>query len=185
MSVHHLLAKKKAAIVDRWFHVVVETYPSETARFLKREKDPFANPVGSTISKGLEGLFEELIGENDRVRISSFLDQVIRIRAIQEFSPSEALGFVVSVKKVIREALADDLRAGRLSGDELLQFESRIDEMLLLSFDVFMSCREQVYQIRAHEIRNRTSKLLERANLAGGTPDQGADPDGDNHDGST
>jgi hypothetical protein len=43
-----------------------------------------------------------------------------------------------------------------------MDLEDRIDEMALLAFDVFMRCREQLYEVRANEARRRLS-ILERA----------------------
>jgi len=34
--------------------MVVDTYPADTSRFLKSQKDPFANPVGGATIQGLD-----------------------------------------------------------------------------------------------------------------------------------
>ena len=62
MGLNSILAQQKAAIIKKWFTLVIETYPSETGKFLKSQKDPMANPVGRTVSRGLEALFDELLG---------------------------------------------------------------------------------------------------------------------------
>jgi hypothetical protein len=129
--------------------------------------------VGNTISEGIEAIYGGLIHGTDIDKLSSFLDTIIRIRAIQDFSASQAVGFVFSLKKAIREELRNELKDEGLTG-ELLNFESRIDEAALLSFGIYMKCREKVYELRANEIKNRTFKLLERANLISEIPDPGA-----------
>ena len=58
MRLNNLLAQRKTAIIKKWFALAIETYPSDTANFLKSQKDPFANPVGRTIYRGLEALFD-------------------------------------------------------------------------------------------------------------------------------
>jgi hypothetical protein len=55
------------------------------------------------------------------------------------------------------------------------EFNSRVDGVLLTAFNVFSRCREQVYDIRVKEIRNRSLKVMERLNSwreerAGGPP---------------
>ncbi|MEI9479774.1 MAG: RsbRD N-terminal domain-containing protein, partial [Deltaproteobacteria bacterium] len=75
-----LLEKKKTAILDRWFRLILETYPGDTSKFLKQEKDPFVNPVGATVSKEIEVLYDELLKEMDSERVSAALDNIIRIR---------------------------------------------------------------------------------------------------------
>ena len=96
-----ILNKKKTVIVKKWFDLVVKTYPADTASFLKSQKDQFANPVGQTTLKGLEAIFDEVVSGMDRNAIISFLDPVIRIRAVQAFTPAKAIKFILDLKKVI------------------------------------------------------------------------------------
>ena len=93
MRIENLLEQRKAAIVKKWFDRVIQTYPADTSKFLKNHKDPFANPVGQTVLRGLEALFDTLLKEPDTDTISSFLDPIIRIRAVQDFTPSKAVSF--------------------------------------------------------------------------------------------
>ena len=48
--------------------------------------------------------------------------------------------------------------------DDVFVLEERIDTMVLIAFDLYMNCREKIYEIRAMEARNATHKLLERMN---------------------
>lgn len=163
MNLNELLSEKRQTILKKWFDSVLETYPQDTANFLKRQKDQFANPVGSTIYNGMDSLLEELLNGADTDKISAFLDNIIRIRAIQDFTPSQALAFVMQLKRVVREELVSENRESQFA-DELLAFERRVDNLMLLSFDIYVKCREKIYDLKANELRNMTSKLLERAN---------------------
>ena len=98
MRLNSILAQQKAAIIKKWFALILETYPEDTASFLKDQKDPFANPVGSAIREGIEGLFEEFLQPVPSVNLAPFLDKVIRIRAVQDFSPSGTVSFIFSFK---------------------------------------------------------------------------------------
>ncbi len=164
MELKSLLTEKRAAILRKWFDLIVDTYPSDASSFLKKQKNQFANPVGHTISEGIEGLFDGLLEEADSDRVSPFLDNIIRVRAIQDFTPSEAIGFIFLLKKVIRESLQKEIREHQMY-DELLRLESRIDDLVRISFDVYMKCREQVYDLKANEVKKMTFRLLQRANL--------------------
>ncbi|MFZ6016906.1 MAG: RsbRD N-terminal domain-containing protein [Nitrospirota bacterium] len=164
MELKNLLSEKKSVILKRWFDVITETYSADTSNFLKNQKNQFTNPVGYTVSQGIEGLFDELLNGMDSEKVSPLLDNIIRIRAVQDFSPSQAIGFVFLLKKVIRKELAKEVREDGLS-EELLTLESRIDDLALLSFDIYMKCREKIYELKANEVRNRTFGLLKRANL--------------------
>ena len=169
-----ILAEKKSSILRRWFELILETYPADTQRFLKTQKDQFANPVGGTISRGIEALYEEILRRGELERVAPFLDAIIRVRAVQDFSPSQAVRFVFLLKRVVREAMAEERQEPRVA-EELAGFESRIDDMALLSFDLFMGCREKLYELRANEVRNRTVRLLKKADLIVEIPDDEAD----------
>jgi len=106
MGLKNLLIKKKAVILKRWCDMILETYPPDAAEFFKQEGNRFANPVGYTLLREIEPFYRELLEELDAEKISPFLDRIIRIRAIQDFSPSEIVAFVYFLKKVIREELA-------------------------------------------------------------------------------
>ncbi len=170
MKLKDLLLEKKSAILGRWFDTILETYPADTSRFLKSQKNRFANPVGSTILEGIEGIFNEILQQDvDSDRISTFLDNIIRIRAVQNFDPSRALAFIFILKKVIREELDNvpELNSGQENkiSEELLEFESQIDGLALIAFDIYMKCREKIYEIKANEVKRRTFRLLQLANL--------------------
>lgn len=166
MVLKNLLIQKKATIVKRWFDMILETYPPEAAKFFKQEGNRFANPVGYVLLREIESLYREILAGVDAEKIASFLDKIIRIRAIQDFSPSEAVAFVYFLKKVIREELASEIHENGLYED-LLKFDTRIDELALIAFDIYMQCREKIYEIRVDEVRNRVFSLLKRANLIG------------------
>lgn len=160
------LSQKKSAILGRWLTTIYESYPPETAIFLRREKDRFDNPMGYRISQGLEGLYDALIQEMDRERLLNFLDEIIRIRALQDFSPSQALAFIFLLKNVIRQELADEIQKENLA-EEILDLESRIDGLALLGFDVYTKRREKLREIRVEEMKTRISGLMRKAGIGG------------------
>ena len=172
MSLDNLLGQRKTVIIKKWFDLVVKTYPADTAEFLKKQKDPFANPVGNTTFRGLEILFDELLKEMDREVITSFLDPIIRIRAVQDFSPSQATSFILALKKIVRQKLSKELIENQIA-NELLRFESKIDELCLIAFNIFMECKEKIYDIKANEEKNKVYKAFARAGLITEVPEEG------------
>lgn len=159
----NLLSERKAAVLKRWFNFVLETYPAETANFLKKKNDRFADPVGSTILKGLESLFEHFLDGAESDTAPAFLDENIRIRAVQDFSPSQAVVFVFLLKKAIKEELNDKLGEPGLF-EALSGLESEIDKLALLTFDIYMKCREKIYELKANEMKSWTFRQIQRAN---------------------
>ncbi len=159
MKLLSLLAERKTSLTERWRQRLFESYPPETAIFLKKEKNRFDNPMGHQLSHGLERILETLVQELDREQILAALDEVIRVRALQNFTPSQALAFIFLLKNVIREELAQELKNGQFS-PELQEVESRIDGMALLGFDAYTQRREKLYEIRVTEVRKRVSGFL-------------------------
>ena len=172
MGLESVVAEKKSAIVKRWFDLSIRTYPEETAGFLKNKKNRFANPVGHILFQELGSIVEGLSQGVDVNTLQPFLENIIRIRAVQDFSASQAVAFVFLLKEVIREEMAQEVEENRI-GEALLDFESRIDALALLAFDVFMKCREKIYDLKANEMQNRTVRLLKRAKLVVEDPPEG------------
>jgi hypothetical protein len=171
MELKKVLEKNKSVILKKWFDVVINTYPLDTAQFLKSQNDRFSNPVGITVSEGLNSLFNELITEPDANRLRVYLDPIIRIRAIQDFTPSHATSFILSLKSIIREILKKQLEKDTIP-KELQQIEAKIDSLLLLAFDIYMECREKIYTLKANDEKNKVFKAFKRAGLIYEVPDE-------------
>lgn len=171
-----LLLQRSSSILDRWFDDLFCTYPPDTQRFLKKQKDRFANPVGTTLFKEMENLYHCFLEEYDREKVSAILDRIIRIRAVQDFSPSDAVGFLFSLKGIVRSEM-DDLRGDNDLDSEFSALDSRIDDIVLLAFDIYMKCREKVFEIRVKETRGHVSGLLKKAGFMNESAEPGADRD--------
>jgi hypothetical protein len=166
------LVRHKEAILDSWLTLILETYPPNVSQLLKKEKDQFLNPVGSTLRHNVQIIMDGLAEEKPARDVSGALEALIRLRAVQDFTPAEATAVVFLLKQAIRgqlQAAKQDL--GRCL-EELWALESRIDAYAGRAFDLYMACREKIFEIRVHEIKNRTFKLLERANRLAGTPEE-------------
>lgn len=179
MSLESLLSRKRSAILKRWCNAILETYPSDTAHFLRSQKNRFTNPVGQTIAEETERVFDDLLRGAEASEASLYLDNIIRIRAVQEFSPSQALSFIFDLKKAVRDELAGELLDGGMAA-QLEAFESSIDSLMLHAFDGYMKCREKIFEIRTEETRRMTRSLIRMANLNREVADQ--DSGNDNSD---
>lgn len=175
MNLKSLLIERKSFIITKWFDVILDSYAAETAKFLRDKSKRFANPVGYTIYQGIESLFDEIIDDkSDAGRLSLFLDNIIRVRAIQDFSASQAVAFIFSFKDIIRQEIEDAKLSEQVSQKNLLNefrsLEAKIDSLALMSFDIYMQCREKLYEIKANEARNMTYRLLQQAKLITESP---------------
>lgn len=170
-SLREQLELKDESILGKWLQSIVNTYPEDTAKFLNIEKDRFTNPVGHILSQETRTIYNELIHDMNLDKLKSSLNEIVKIRSIQEFTPAQAVSFVFQLKKAAREELADDImNSNSLRG--LLEFESRIDQLALLAFDIYTDCREKVYEIRVNEVmghRESVLRMLARANVMDGS----------------
>jgi hypothetical protein len=162
MSSAQSLAAKKQAILESWFQATVDSYPAETARFLKNQKDPFANPVGKTTYQSLDALVDALTTGAGREVMAKALDPILRIRAVQAFTPSRATSFVFSLKQILRQHLPGD---GRDADVDMNDLDRQIDEMAMAAFDIYVACREKIFELKATESRNQFFGSLKRAGL--------------------
>ena len=153
------IAEHQDEILKRWIDSVVDGYPEETAKFLRSKTDPFANPVGAGLREGLAELLDGIIHGVEPEELSSALDRVVRVRAVQEFAPSAAINFVFELKGLLREVVGDTNTETNGTPDPI---DQRIERLGMCAFDVYMRCREQMWAIRAQEIRNQSVGIMER-----------------------
>jgi len=159
----HLLHNKKK-LAREWFDLLAGTYPLETVRLLKKEINQFANPVGRTFQAAIDEILDEFFGQNRVEAMEPLLDKVIRIRAIQDFSPSSSVAFIFSLKAIARKVLEKEPAAGTVSREEWSDFDLKVDGLALLAFDVYARCRENLFEARMTEFKNRTNRLLQMVN---------------------
>ena len=153
------IEEHRGEILRRWIEGVIDNYPEETGKFLRTQSDRFANPVGASLREGLTELLDGVLRGVEPDELTSALDRVIRVRAVQEFSPSAAVGFVFDLKDLLHEVTKG---AGADAADSLDALDDRIERLGLHAFDVYMNCREQMWSIRMQEIRNQSLGIMER-----------------------
>lgn len=155
-----LLNQKKSTIVHNWIELILNSYPAEAVNFLQSKKNQFSNPIGYTITANAEKILDELINDCDLEKIKLSLNEIIKIRAVQSFSPSQAVYFLLDLKKAIRDELKTELAEKTIS-DELIKIEFFIDQIVLVGFDLYMESREKVFNIRVNEIKSKSFKAAE------------------------
>ncbi|MFW6324798.1 MAG: RsbRD N-terminal domain-containing protein [Desulfovibrionales bacterium] len=163
MNLFDFLEKKQDSILKKWFKQVMSGYAPDACAFFSRQKNEFANPVGTNARKQLELIYSELLKKQCSDELRTHVDGMVRMFAVQEIPPAQAVSFMYHLKDVVRKAVGDSFEEVPVA--ELLEYESRIDQVALLGFEVYIQCREKLWYLRANTIRDRTHRLLERANL--------------------
>lgn len=132
-------------VAERWLERLLLSYSAATRASLSDPTDPFRNPAGHVLRENLLLIARELVGEMNREALQAPLDAIVRLRAVQGFSPSEAIGFVFESRNA----------ASGLDGVSSAVLCERIDRLALIAFDVYMRCREQIFELRVKELRSR------------------------------
>lgn len=145
-------------IVNKWVEYTLSTYTS--SGFFVKEHDKFANPVGGNIREALGTLFQLISKGADSKEFTPSLEQIMSIRSVQEFTPSQAVAPLNAVKHITREVFAADKERKHLV-DELYDFEFAVDLALLAAFDIYMQYRERLYQVRINEIKSGSHILTD------------------------
>ena len=162
-----LLASRREPLAERWTELIFGTYPEETQKVWASNRDRFTNPVGEAVRQASREVLDRLLAWDDAEALCRALERLVKIRAVQDFAPSVALSFVFLLKKALREAFAGELDAeGRLA--ELLAFETRVDNMALLAFDVYFESRRQVFEMRVKEVKRAHANIVRLANKTHG-----------------
>lgn len=157
MHLQQFLAEEKGEILPRWISAVLDSYPADAARIFKREQDRFANPVGRCADEALTRLYDLLFASGatpDFDQVGPVLEEFVKIRAVQDFSPSAAVAFVFALKKIVRAA-CDAKDAPTVTVAEWQDLEELLDRVAGMVFDLYMACRERLYQTRIQEIRSK------------------------------
>jgi hypothetical protein len=136
-------------ILEQWFAQAIESYPRLTAHFLAAERDAFRNPVGHTLRDGMAVLLQEILGDMKPSKLSAALDGILRIRAVQDFKPSQAVGFIFLLRPILLGA----------SPPRPAMLDARVEQLALMAFDHYVDCREDIARVRTNEVKRRSRTL--------------------------
>ncbi|MDZ7640453.1 MAG: RsbRD N-terminal domain-containing protein [Desulfurivibrio sp.] len=163
MQFFEFLRENKGDIQDAWVNRVLDSYAPDAAAIFKRETDRFANPVGHNARHALTAIYTQLFDHDQPQfdQLQQTLTDFIKIRAVQDFTPAVAVGFVYDLKEVIRQAVTDHQRQLTVTADDWHAFHDLLDRLALQVFDLYMSCRERLYQTQLHEYKSMNHMLTQ------------------------
>jgi hypothetical protein len=105
ISPRDVLTTRRAAIVNEWFAETLKTYPPQTAHLLATVCDPFRNPAGHALRENLAKLFDAAMLSDDWAHAAGVLAELVQLRAVQGFTPDEAVAFVAPLKSITRKVI--------------------------------------------------------------------------------
>ncbi len=160
MAILHIFKDHKTAIVQEWIEAVFNSYPLDTTGFLRTKHDDFCNPVGEMTNTIANNLYDAAAGEQvDEETLKQALMRFVRLRAVQNFPPSQGIGILYVFKQIFREKLLPICKK-YAQIDAYLEAESRIDTLALMALDIYMDSRETLAEQRIKEIRDQHSQVV-------------------------
>lgn len=185
MQLLEFLQQQRESILAKWFDSIIATYPPGSAEFLGKQKDRFRNPVGHATRSGIGVIYDEIVTSMNVDKIDGALDDIVRIRAVQDFTAAKAVDFVFHLKPLVHDACRDHLGSALYDQDhsgQMSELESRIDRVALIAFDKYMQCRDQLFRVRTNEIRKRSERLMKRLGVDSFESSGDAEPGDDRTD---
>lgn len=160
-----VLRAHERELLSGWFEQMMQSYPEESRKYFKKINSDFANPVGANLYHCLENLLHTLLSDApDADAVNEHVTMILRIKAVQEVLPSQAVSFVPALKQIVERVCGKALRDGGVSIQEWLDFYSDLDTVALYAFDSYSDSRELIYKMRLDQIR-QTNDILVRADL--------------------
>lgn len=162
-ALYSLLLPKREAMAARWIEIVHGTYPFDTIGFLRTRKDRFANPVGYRTEEAAKALMDVLFADQpDEESLRKAVDEIIRVRAVQDFAPETAVGVFFALKDIVRQVVEESNQLADVM-PALLKLESRIDAVVLMAFGAYARFRETLHLMKVDEFKRLNSQILRLA----------------------
>ena len=151
LPIYEVLQRNEQHILAEWRSKVFSQVPHVSLSG-STSKSQFTDPISYNIEKDTAVIFKWLIKNADDKDLAEALEEICRLRAVQNSKPSEALGFIWALKQVIHQLLANQ-KIISSNADGLIDVDERIDEIARQSFDFYCACRAQIYELTVNEIK--------------------------------
>ena len=158
MSLCDRIRGNRTRILKQILQEVLATYPDQAKPLIAIGPDKFGNPLGATLSEGVEEIFDMITGDKSLEDIQLPLERLFKLKAIQEGETNRSLDFLFSLKSIIRKGCNVD-HGKSTEVPELFELEDRIDQIVKKGLQVFISSREKILELQVAELRHRTYSL--------------------------
>ncbi|MGE5423397.1 MAG: RsbRD N-terminal domain-containing protein [Ignavibacteriales bacterium] len=146
------LNDKKQSILSKWQAVANGSYGAQDPRHVRKTGGRFSDPIGYVTGETTAEILEWLIENESTVDINSPLEEICRLKAVQDISPDEGMSFIFALKPIIR----NEIRVGHSLDNwtaELEELDKRIDEVGWRALAIYTDCRSRIHEIKMNEIK--------------------------------
>lgn len=163
MTLAEVLEQKRSLIQAMWTEAVIVSYPSESAKFIVENKNKFTNPLGYTLENSINTICCNYLDTANVRECEQAIEALIRLRAVQDFTPSKAIGIMFDFKAIVLSEIRDMVES-KDKFNEYLSIEKQIDRMTEYALNFYIECRERVNEIKANEVRQGFERMIIRLN---------------------
>ena len=171
MTLQIILAEHRDAVVTEWVDAIHGTYAIDTVGFLRSKKNQFTNPVGHKTREAVPVLVDFLFNKDISIEaVRQALDEIVRVRAVQNFPPDKGMAVLFLIKNIIRKHAGEAIDKAGLTA-ELYELESQVDALALQGFAIYCECQLKVERMRVDEFKRKHHQLIRRAERILENPD--------------
>lgn len=147
-------------ILELWFEKLISVFPETSLKYIRKHNEQFTNPIGFNLFNNLQVLLDCFLkNDNKSDNFLTSLEEVIKLRLIQDISPFEK----ANIYKPLREIILNKFSPA-LNKEELIEIYDYFQKFEETSFNKYLEIQELIFDIKKEEIRNRYGKILDRIN---------------------
>lgn len=142
-------------ILSRWQKAAMSPYEQSVLKGASGTQERFADPMSYLMLENTAKIWQWLLQTHEDLDPVQFLEEICRLKAVQEPRPSKALSFIFALKQIIREELGYPNENG---AEMIKDLEQRIDELALVAFDIYAEYRAKIYQLKIAEFQRMSGR---------------------------
>ncbi len=161
------LKKDAQKIASLWHSEFFSHHTLDSVGVSRTVTDQFLNPVGHIVKEATTQLYKAVIGEDvNQEDIKKQIEDLLKIQAVQQLSPAQALLPIRMIKELIYNAISAQLKTAE-DFKVYKEICDRTDTLLLMAFDIYAQDKETLYRIRVNELKSAQSQILRFAQTKG------------------
>ncbi len=159
--------KSEEKILILWLNEFLKHHGIDSVAVSRTVDDKFLNPAGHIIKATTNSLFKAIMGEDiEQEKIIRDMQELMRLQAIQQLSPAQALFPFIAIKEHIYTTVKALLSTSE-AFEQYKEMTGRVDTLMLMAFDIYTQDKEDVFRIRIKEVKNAQSQILRFAQAKG------------------
>ncbi len=161
MKLAAFVAENRDEIAREWFETAVSVYPEGMQTLVCGDKSSFSNPCGQNLSSDIDRFLRAVEKNESANELAARLTITVKIRSVQNISPSTALSFVPGLKNVLRDCYQKRHHRD-VPLETYLEWSAVIDGATLAALDLYTEQRTRIAEVCIGDVKRRISGIMSR-----------------------